>query len=326
MNLYIHSQELKAEAKRLGFSACGLAPAEDVEQPIIDHFKRWIANHCQAGMDYMMNYEEKRFDPRLLVDHAHTVISVALNYYPEKHLPPQEYQFAWYAYGKDYHDIVKAKLIRLLEFLQDRYGVNGRVFCDTAPVLERYWAWRAGLGWIGKNTQLIIPHAGSCFFLGELIIDQPADQYDTPQPERCGNCTRCLTACPTQALTAPYTLDANRCLSYLTIEHRGSFPEALIPQDSTSIYGCDECQKACPWNRFSTPCRTPELAPSDAFLQMTQPDWNELSVEKYRMLFKGSAVKRAKYDGLMRNIRIVQKQKTPHSSLPSEELSEEQER
>ena len=266
----------------------------------------------------MQNYEDKRLDPRLLVEGARTVISVALNYYPDTKLPIEEYQIAWYAYGKDYHDVMKKKLNALLEFIilpstsaetiapaTSPLTVSGRVFCDTAPILERYWAWRAGLGWIGKNTQLIIPHAGSCFFLGEVIINIAADNYDIPQKSRCGSCTRCIDTCPTKALEAPFRLNSKRCLSYLTIEYRGDLSPNMGQKMNKKIYGCDECQHACPWNRYSTPCKTEEFHPSPSLLQMKKSDWQSLTEEQYKTLFKGSAVKRVKYSGLMRNIRIV---------------------
>ena len=307
MEKLLSSDRIKAEALRLGFSACGLAPAEAVDETVATAFRQWLADGCQAEMAYMQNYEDKRLDPRLLVEGARTVISVALNYYPAKKLPEGEYQIAWYAYGKDYHDVMKAKLKTLLEFIQNNYSAGGRAFCDTAPVLERYWAWRAGLGWIGKNTQLIIPQAGSCFFLGELIIDLPADRYDSPQENRCGSCTRCLNACPTKALEAPFRLNSAKCLSYLTIEYRGELPLDTGQKMGKMIYGCDECQRACPWNRFATPSRTIEFSPSASLLTMRKEDWHRLSEEQYRTLFKGSAVKRAKYQGLMRNIRSAKK-------------------
>ena len=240
MKKLLSSERIKAKALRLGFSACGLAPAEAVDETVATAFRQWLADGCQAEMAYMQNYEDKRLDPRLLVEGARTVISVALNYYPATKIPENEYQIAWYAYGKDYHDVMKGKLKELFEFIEkevsfseetdstiastnnigtytENYAsapqapvsqtsaspLQGRIFCDTAPILERYWAWRAGLGWIGKNTQLIIPHAGSCFFLGEIFLDRKLDFYDHPLPSRCGNCTRCLDACPTKALEAP---------------------------------------------------------------------------------------------------------------------------
>lgn len=251
---------------------------------------------------------EKRLDPRLLVEGTRSIVSVALNYYPSRFLREDQYQFAWYAYGKDYHDIMKARLTALQEYISAHspLPLQSRIFCDTAPVLERYWAWRAGLGWIGKNTQLIIPHAGSCFFLGEIFLSAEADEYDQPLTSRCGNCTRCLDACPTKALEAPFLLNSGRCLSYLTIEHREAIPPAEGKKMGNKIYGCDECQKACPRNRFSTPCQTPELQPTDAFMQMEKKNWHALTEEQYRVIFKGSAVKRAKYTGLMRNIHQVE--------------------
>ncbi|WP_294469711.1 tRNA epoxyqueuosine(34) reductase QueG [uncultured Bacteroides sp.] len=308
----LSSENIKAEALRLGFSACGLAPAEAVSGTVASAFRQWIADGCQAEMAYMQNYEEKRLNPCLLVEGAQTVVSVAMNYYPDKIIPENEYQIAWYAYGKDYHDVMKAKLNDLLEFIRkellsetDLEDINARIFCDTAPVLERYWAWRAGLGWIGKNTQLIIPQAGSCFFLGEIIIGAAADSYDTPQKSRCGSCTRCLNVCPTKALEAPFRLISAKCLSYLTIEHRGELPPDTGKKMGNKIYGCDECQRACPWNRFASPTKVTEFHPSPRLVDMQKQDWHQLTEEQYKVLFKGSAVKRAKYQGLVRNIKAA---------------------
>lgn len=318
----LSNNRIKAEALQLGFSACGLAPAEAVDGENTDSFRKWIEDGCHAEMAYMHNYEEKRLNPCLLVEGARTVISVALNYYPETKIPEDEYQIAWYTYGKDYHDVMKAKLNALLEFISKDLSaekvsssetvvspptepLNARVFCDTAPVLERYWAWRVGLGWIGKNTQLIIPHSGSCFFLGEIIINRAADSYDTPQENHCGTCTRCLNACPTKALEAPFRLNSAKCLSYLTIEYRGELPPNTGKKMGNKIYGCDDCQRACPWNRFATPSKIEAFRPSPTLLSMQKDDWHHLTEEQYRILFKGSAVKRAKYQGLMRNIEAA---------------------
>lgn len=305
----LRSHSIKAEALRLGFSACGITPAGPVEPEHRESLKQWLSAGKQADMAYMENYFDKRCDPCLLVEGSRSVISVALNYYPAQQLPEHEYQFAWYAYGKDYHEVMRQKLTALYEYIRNEVlpGVSGRLFCDTAPVLERYWAWRAGLGWIGKNTQLVIPRAGSTFFLGELVLDADADRYDQPCPNRCGTCTRCLQACPTGALEAPHSLDARRCLSYLTIENKSEIPASMASRMGNRVYGCDECQKACPWNRFAVPCHTPELQPSPAFLSMTREDWNKLTEGQYKTLFKGSAVKRAKYSGLMRNIQVISK-------------------
>ena len=231
METKINSKALKAEALRLGFSACGIAPAEPIDQAHQNALKMWLDADRQAGMTYMANHFDKRCDPALLVEGTRCVVSVALNYYPATRIPDEEYQFAWYAYGKDYHDLMREKLAALFRFIQesDVPELNGRMFCDTAPVPERYWAWRAGLGWIGKNTQLIIPHAGSTFFLGELFLNTEADTYDRPQPNRCGRCNRCLQACPTKALETPYSLNAHRCLSYLTIENKSEIPDSIAP-------------------------------------------------------------------------------------------------
>lgn len=299
------SRLIKAEALRLGFSACGVSPAEAVDTLHRDAFLHWLDEGGQAGMDYMARHTDKRLDPTLLVEGARSVISVALNYYPARQIPPDEYQLAWYAYGEDYHTVMKDKLAQLLHYVATLLpGTEGRAFCDTAPLLERYWAWQGGLGWIGRHTQLVIPHAGSAFFLGELVINQPL-ACDTPQRDRCGTCDRCLRACPTGALHAPCRLDARRCLSYLTIENRGDIPAEAASHLGNGIYGCDRCLRACPWMRFARPGTEPRLQPRPELLAMRRADWESLSVERYRALFKGSAVKRAKHEGMMRNIHLV---------------------
>ncbi|KAA6343742.1 Epoxyqueuosine reductase [termite gut metagenome] len=295
--------KIKKEALRLGFSACGIASAGNVNENI-HYFREWIAAGHHAGMTYLENYFEKRHHPYLLVEGVRSIVSVALNYYPERLLDEEQYQFAYYAYGKDYHEVMCRKLNDLFSFIhKELHPVHGAVFCDTAPILERYWAWRAGLGWIGKNTQLVIPKSGSYFFLGELFLDMELI-YDSPfRREHCGSCIRCLNACPSKALEQPYKLNARRCLSYLTIENRGAIPEGAIL--GNRIYGCDECQKVCPWNRFAVPCNIQEFQPLPAFLEMRKKDWRALTEEQYRILFKGSAVKRAKYEGLKRNIELA---------------------
>lgn len=307
-NSYNHlSAQIKAEALRMGFSACGFASLQEVEPQARMSFEEWIARGKHADMGYLENYRDKRFDPRLLVDGAQTMICVALNYFPKQQLNEEQLQFASYAYGKDYHEVMKGMLNRLLEYIRTLIPhAGGRAFCDTAPILERYWACRAGLGWVGKNCQLIIPHTGSYFFLGEIILDVELGS-DVPVTSRCGNCVRCLEACPTGALESSQCLDASKCLSYLTIENRGDIPEEYAAKIGNCIYGCDECLKACPWNRYATPTEISELQPSEAFLNMTKEDWDNLTVEQYHALFKGSAVKRAKYEGLKRNIELRNK-------------------
>lgn len=297
------SNNIKAEAKNLGFFACGIVKPTNVDNDTTTHLKHWLDNGDNADMNYMNNYTDKRLDPRLLMDGLKSIVCVALNYTPEKHIPTDEFQFAEYAYGKDYHDVVKTKL----RTLADKFKFNNyRVFCDSAPILERYWAVKAGLGWTGRNHQLIIPNAGSMFFLGELFIDIELE-YDKPQKNRCGKCHACIDNCPTHALSEDKELDANKCLSYLTIENRKDIPSFYKSKMGNTIYGCDRCQQVCPWNRFATPTQEKELQPSEAFLNMTKEQWFSLTEDEYRKLFKGSAVKRVKYAGLMRNINSTKK-------------------
>ncbi|MCR4852505.1 MAG: tRNA epoxyqueuosine(34) reductase QueG [Prevotella sp.] len=314
------SNEIKAEALRLGFFACGISKARPVDDATAQQFTEWLSEGRQAGMHYMENHLDKRLDPRLLMEGLKSIVSVALNYSPQKRIPENEYQIAAYAYGQDYHDIVKQKLHQLASFIADHYPTpdddnNGqshelsyRVFSDSAPVLERYWAVQAGLGWEGRNHQLIIPNAGSMFFLGELFLNIDLD-YDTPQPNRCGTCRRCIEACPTKALTDD-GFDANRCISYQTIENRSEIPSDIADKMGNTIYGCDRCQQACPWNRFAQPTDEPLLQPRQELLQMTKEKWKNLTEEDYRRLFKGSAVKRAKFSGLTRNIKAINDHET----------------
>lgn len=313
---------IKAEALRLGFFVCGFAKAGPVTDAMRQHYLDWLAEGRNADMAYLNNNLDKRFDPRLLVPGVKTIVVVALNYFPAHRLPEGEPQIADYALGLDYHDIVKQKLRQLAA----NVGITDyRAFVDTAPVLERYWAVQAGLGWIGKNQQLIIPHAGSEFFLGELFIAdelQPdALQPDELKPNRCGTCHRCVDACPTHAISLPAKhvegygditrFDARRCLSYQTIENRGELADEAKAAMGDTFYGCDRCQRACPWNRFATPNTEPQLQPREELLAMTRQKWDNLTVEDYRRLFKGSAVKRAKYEGLMRNINALPDDITP---------------
>lgn len=308
MSQFLSNNLIKSEALRLGFSVCGLAKAEPVAPLQANAFRQWIEQDKQADMDYMKNYMDKRLDPRLLMEGTKTILCVALNYYPNRFIPDNELQMAHYAYGKDYHDVMKGKLRLLEAFLHEQMeeNIQTRSFCDTAPLLEKYWAWKAGLGWIGKHTQLILPNAGTHFFLGEIIIDREADRYDTPQPERCGSCTRCIDACPNKALEGPYRLNAGRCLSYLTIENRGDISASEAQKMGDCFYGCDECQKVCPWNRFAQPTEVEEFHPSELLLSMHKEDWRHLTEEQYREIFRGSAVKRAKFSGLKRNIEAIE--------------------
>ena len=332
MSLKYSRKEIKVEAERLGFFACGIARAEPVDAETAAAVRGWISKGSQATMDYMANYTEKRLNPCLLVPGTKSIVSLAMNYAPAQTMPETEYQLAAYAYGQDYHDVMKAKLRQLATLIANKFegesdsevGENDgnstaittpktnetseepvgeiRVFVDTAPVLERYWAQRAGLGWIGKNHQLIIPRAGSMFFLGEIFLPYEFDSYDSPMPSRCGNCRRCIEACPTCAITDEWGFDSEKCLSYQLIENRGELSEQAKQSMGTTIYGCDRCQTACPWNKFAIPNTTPEFQPKSELLAMTKADWHNLTIDEYRALFKGSAVKRVKFDGLKRNI------------------------
>lgn len=298
----IQSATVKAEASALGFYGCGLSPAAPLPPEWQERYRNWLAEGCQAGMDYMNRHTEKRTDIGLLVPGARTVVSVALNYQPARPLPSDRWQLAWYAYGQDYHEVMKERLHTLLQRLQARYPLQGRAFCDTAPVAERYWAWRGGLGWVGRHSQLVMPGAGSAFFLGELVVDLPADVYDTPIANRCGTCRRCTDACPTQAIRPDGTVDARLCLSYLTIEHRGEIPPEQARHMYPYFYGCDRCLLACPHLNRRLPSAVTEFVPRTELCDMQPTDWQQLRREKYQQLFKGSAVKRAKYEGLLRNI------------------------
>lgn len=318
----LSSETIKAGARDLGFFACGIARAARISDDDAARFGAWIRQKNYASMAYMANNTDKRLDPRLLMPGVKSIVCVAMNYAPAHRMPAGELQFAAYALGQDYHDLMKARL----HALAARLGLdNYRAFCDTAPVLERYWAVQAGLGWIGRNHQLIIPDGGSMFFLGELFIDVEV-AYDKPMPSRCGRCHACVKACPTGALACSGQQESNcddalchhqesdmssfradLCLSYQTIENRGDIPEALAAKMGDTVYGCDRCQQACPWNRFARPTTEDALQPKPELLGMTREKWTSLTVEEYRKLFKGSAVKRAKYEGLMRNIRAVVK-------------------
>ena len=297
---------IKNKAKELGFDACGIAEVASADTEVL-FFDRWIAEGCHAGMKYMENYRDIRLNPAGLVEGARSVISVALNYYPAQKQSPDSPRISYYAYGKDYHIVVKDKLRQLWVYITSLVPVLdstlpvARFFTDSAPILERYWAWKAGLGWIGKNTNLIIPGKGSFFFLGEIVTTLELD-YDTPQKNRCGTCRRCLDSCPTGALERPGHLNANKCISYLTIEHKGDIPSEQASRLGDRLYGCDTCQEVCPWNRFASPTREVAFSPSPAFLSLKKEDLRCFTRDDYNRIFAGSAVKRAKYEGLIRTI------------------------
>lgn len=305
----ITSEQIKEYAYSLGFDACGICKVDKIDIEEQKFFNQWIADSYHADMAYMAKNEDKRLHPALLVDGARSVICVALNYYPETKQPEENPQFAYYAYGKDYHDVVKAKLQQLYSYIQSiEASAAGRFFVDTAPILERYWAAKAGIGFIGKNSLLIIPKKGSYFFLGELIINIELE-YDSPLNLSCGNCTRCMEACPTKAIEKPKVVNANKCISYQTIENKGEIDKHIVPSLNNRLYGCDICQQVCPWNRYARPHRTEEFNPSEAFLALSFERLEKLTEEEYRQIFKGSAVKRAKYSGLKRNLESLRQDK-----------------
>ena len=296
------TQQIKAEAKSLGFDVCGIAKAEAVESSTAGFCDRWVKDGYNGTMDYLERNCDKRYDPTLLVEGCRSIIVVALNYAPSQAIEG----ISHYAQGEDYHKAVKDRLFLLLKSIKGKTQCSGRPFCDSAPVLERYWAVQAGLGWIGRNHQLIIPQRGSYFFLGELLIDTELD-YDKPfEHNHCGECRRCIDNCPTGALDE-HCFDARKCLSYLTIEYRGELPENFGEKIGNCFYGCDCCQTSCPHNRFAKPNSTPELQPTDELLQMTAERWRSLTKEEYDRLFKKSAVERCGYEQLMRNIKECKK-------------------
>ena len=318
----LYSEQIKQAAKNIGFAAVGIAPVAPAESEAA-YFDRWLAERKQAGMRYMENYREIRLNPEGLLPGARSLVSVALNYYPAVRRDSSLPHIAYYAYGEDYHVVMKKMLRRLwlevggrqgesnlkpsseLPQAEIKCGTDVRFFTDSAPLLERYWAWRAGLGWIGKNTHLVILGRGSFFFLGEILTTLEADRYDVPQKTRCGICRRCLDACPTGALTAPRQLDANRCISYLTIEHKGEIPPREAARLGNRLYGCDTCQQVCPWNRFATPTQVEAFRPNPSLLTLRKEELDTLSREEYNRIFARSAVKRAKYEGLMRTARYL---------------------
>lgn len=302
------SNEIKSRALAMGFDACGFCRAENVGDEK-HKLKNWLDKGYHANMHYLSNNTDKRIDPSLLMDGAQAIISLALNYYPSQKQDTQNPQFAYYAYGKDYHDVMKAKMQDLLHYIKSLDpNAEGRCFCDTAPVLERYWAAKSGIGFIGKNSMLIIPQKGSYFFLGEILLNIELD-YDKALNLSCGNCSKCIDACPTNALEDAYIMNSRKCISYQTIENRSDIDEAVEERLGNCVYGCDICQNVCPWNRFASPHNESAFNASDEFMGLSEDKLLEMTVEDYRKIFKGSAVKRAKYEGLMRNVQALKRSK-----------------
>lgn len=301
-----HTALVKNTARQLGFDYCGIAKAEFLAEEA-PRLEKWLRDQRHGKMGYMENHFDKRLDPTKLVPGAKSVVSLLYNYYPEKDLAKEgEFKIAKYAYGKDYHFVIKNKLKTFMSLLQEQIGdIEGRVFVDSAPVMERQWAEKSGLGWIGKHTLLINKEQGSYFFLAELILDLPLEP-DGPIKDYCGTCSRCIDACPTDAIT-PYQLDASKCISYLTIELKDEIPESFNGKMENWIFGCDICQDVCPWNRFSKPHNDAAFNPHEQLGEMNKENWQELTMEIFQEIFRKSAVKRTKMEGLVRNIKMAGK-------------------
>lgn len=299
---------IKAEAKRLGFLSCGISKAGFLEDEA-PRLEKWLNENRHGKMQYMENHFDKRLDPTLLVDGAKSVISLLLNYYPGEIQQKGSYKISKYAYGQDYHFVIKEKLKELLQSINENIGeVGGRAFVDSAPVLDKAWAAKSGLGWIGKNSNLLSKQVGSFFFIAELVVDIELE-YDHAVTDHCGSCTACLDACPTEAIIAPYVVDGSKCISYFTIELKENIPNEVKGKFDDWAFGCDVCQDVCPWNRFSRPHREPLFSPHPDLLSFTKKDWEEITEDTFRAVFKNSAVKRTKYDGLKRNINFLKEKR-----------------
>lgn len=300
-----YTKLIKDEALRLGFMSCGISKAGFLEDEA-PRLEKWLNENRNGEMQWMENHFDKRLNPTLLVDDAKSVVSVLLNYYPHEIQQEDSYHLSKYAYGQDYHFVIKDKLKHLLQFIKKEIGeVSGRAFVDSAPVLDKAWAAKSGLGWIGKNSNLLSKKTGSFFFIAELIIDLELE-YDTPVTDHCGSCTACIDACPTDAIYEPYKVDGSKCISYYTIELKDSIPASERGKFNDWMFGCDICQDVCPWNRFSKPHTEPLFNPHPDLLQMTKEDWKEITKETFQEIFKKTAVKRTKYDGLKRNINFLE--------------------
>ncbi|MFL2625980.1 MAG: tRNA epoxyqueuosine(34) reductase QueG [Flavobacteriaceae bacterium] len=301
----VHAQSIKTEAKRLGFLSCGISKAEFLEEEA-PRLESWLHQNKHGKMHYMENHFDKRLDPSLLVEGSKSVISLTYNYYIDKlQQDPNAPKISKYAYGLDYHYVIKDKLNQLLEFIKEKIGdVHGRAFVDSAPIMEKAWAKKSGLGWIGKNSNLITQKVGSFYFISELIVDLDLE-VDHAVTDHCGSCTACIDACPTEAITEPFQVDGSKCISYFTIELKDNIPNEMKGKLDHWAFGCDVCQDVCPWNRFSKQHSEPLFNPKPELLSMTKNDWEEITQETFNKVFKKSAVKRTKYTGLKRNIKFL---------------------
>ena len=295
---------IKAEATRLGFLSCGVSKAGFLEEEA-PRLERWLNNNHQGEMGYLENHFDKRLNPTLLVDGAKSLVSLLLNYYPPELQNGESYKISKYAYGKDYHSVINKKLKKLLRSIKAEIGeVNGRAFMDIAPVMDKVWAAKSGLGWMGKHSNLITQKVGSFYFIAELILDLELD-YDNPTTDHCGSCTACIDACPTEAIVAPYVVDGSKCISYYTIELQNNIPIEAKGKLDDWMFGCDVCQDVCPWNKFSKAHNEPLFSPYPELLSFSKKDWEEISEETFAKVFTNSPLKRAKLEGLKKNIAFL---------------------
>lgn len=299
-----NTQLIKSIAKDLKFDFCGISKIEflDEEAPRLE---KWLKEQKHGEMKYMENYFDKRLNPALLLEGAKSIISVLYNYYPSQNQHADAPKISKYAYGDDYHEVIRKKLNEFIFRLQESIGhFEARAFVDSAPVMDKVWAKKSGLGWIGKNSNLINKNQGSFFFIAEIILDLELE-YDGPIKDYCGTCTKCIDACPTEAIVSPYVVDGSKCISYLTIELKENIPSEFKNKMDNWVFGCDICQDVCPWNRFSTPHREPLFNNQKAMLNMTEKEWQEINLQSFNSLFKNSAVKRTKFKGLKRNLEFL---------------------
>jgi epoxyqueuosine reductase len=300
------SRIIKRLANEQGFFACGIAKADFLEEEATG-LERWLNAGYHGEMSWMENHFDARLDPRKLMPGAKSVVSVLLNYYPEQEQEAGTPKISKYAYGRDYHKVIRGKLKRMLEGVRAEIGeVEGRGFVDSAPVMDRAWARRSGLGWIGKHSLLLSKKEGRFFFIGELILDLELSP-DGPSTDHCGTCTACIDACPTQAIVAPTVVDSNKCISYLTIEYKKALPNAYQEKMEEWVYGCDVCQDVCPWNRFSKPTSEPDFKIRDAVATKGWEEWEEVTHELWDEIMKGSAIRRTGYEGFKRNLKFAKK-------------------
>ncbi|MBN2596386.1 MAG: tRNA epoxyqueuosine(34) reductase QueG [Marinifilaceae bacterium] len=309
LTLTAKSNLIKAKAIELGLDLCGIAKADFLADEK-ENLQSWLDKKYHGEMLYMANNIEKRLDPRLLVENTKSIVVVGLNYFPKEQQQDSEAPvIAKYAYGKDYHFVLKDRLNQLLEYINAEIGeVSGRAFVDSAPVLEHAWAKKAGLGWIGKNSLLLNRKIGSFLFLGELLIDMELEYEETKEIDFCGGCSKCIRACPTGAITEPYVVNGSKCISYFTIELKGEIPEEMNGKFENRVFGCDICQDVCPWNRMAKPHSVPEFEPNPDLLSLSNAEWEQMDTHKFAEIFKNSAVKRTKFKGLKRNLDFLYKE------------------